>query len=205
MRCGACSTPFVRTTPGLIVWNWHEPSAPVGRRPKPLKIPRVGSARLARTALARRSGYRPRHRPDRSRSPHPERPRRRRPGHGPATGCARLACQATRSARDSRWRSGRSERTARRSATRSRSGAVRRSCALLRTGSSRGRAGRCRSGSRAPIPARSDRDRSCEISRCRARSSGIELKIGSCGNSGSFGKYICVTSRERNDVPNSEK
>ena len=29
--------------------------------------------------------------------------------------------------------------------------------------------------------------------------------IGSNGNSGSFGKYICVTSRDWNDVPNSEK
>ena len=101
-----------------------------------------------------------RHPPDRSRSPHPEPARRRRPGHGPSTGCARLACQELRYARDSRWRSGRSERTVRRSATRSRSGAGRSLMRAVRTGSTRGRAGRCRSGSRAPIPARSDRDRS---------------------------------------------
>ena len=34
--CGACSMPFVRTTPGLIVWNTQSPAGPVGRRPKPL-------------------------------------------------------------------------------------------------------------------------------------------------------------------------
>src|SRR5690606_26858237 len=44
-----------------------------------------------------------------------------------------------------------------------------------------------------------------EINRCRAFSSGIELKIGSWKNSGSSGKYICVTSRWVNAVPNSEK
>src|SRR6185437_7313065 len=40
-----------------------------------------------------------------------------------------------------------------------------------------------------------------EISRSRAFSSGIDCMIGSWGKSGSFGKYICVTRRERNDVP----
>jgi hypothetical protein len=44
-----------------------------------------------------------------------------------------------------------------------------------------------------------------DTSRWRARSSGTDCMIGSKGNSGSFGKYICVTSRDWNDVPNSEK
>ena len=42
-------------------------------------------------------------------------------------------------------------------------------------------------------------------SRSRARSSRIELKIGSNANSGSPGKYICVTSRSVNARPKSEK
>ena len=33
----------------------------------------------------------------------------------------------------------------------------------------------------------------------------MELKIGSKGKSGSPGKYICVTSRVKNDGPNKEK
>ncbi len=44
-----------------------------------------------------------------------------------------------------------------------------------------------------------------DTSRSRARASGTDCMIGSNGNSGSFGKYICVTSRDWNDVPNSEK
>ncbi len=43
------------------------------------------------------------------------------------------------------------------------------------------------------------------ISRSRAFASRIELKIGSNGNSGSPGKYICVTSRSVNARPKSEK
>ena len=41
--------------------------------------------------------------------------------------------------------------------------------------------------------------------RWRAFSSVTELKIGSNGNSGSPGKYIWVTSRDRNEWPNTEK
>ena len=41
--------------------------------------------------------------------------------------------------------------------------------------------------------------------RSRALASLTELKIGSKANSGSPGKYICVTKRVRNDGPNSEK
>ncbi len=41
--------------------------------------------------------------------------------------------------------------------------------------------------------------------RSRAFGSLTELKIGSNGNSGSPGKYICVTSRDRNEWPNTEK
>ena len=44
-----------------------------------------------------------------------------------------------------------------------------------------------------------------QISRSRAFGSRIELKIGSNGNSGSPGKYICVTSRSVNARPKSEK
>ena len=44
-----------------------------------------------------------------------------------------------------------------------------------------------------------------ETSRCRARSSRTELKIGSNGKSGSPGKYIWVTSRSVNARPKSEK
>ena len=39
----------------------------------------------------------------------------------------------------------------------------------------------------------------------RAFSSVTELKIGSNGNSGSPGKYICVTRRETKEWPNTEK
>src|SRR3569833_537532 len=41
--------------------------------------------------------------------------------------------------------------------------------------------------------------------RMRAFSSGTELKIGSNGNSGSFGKYICVTRRVTKEWPNTER
>ena len=41
--------------------------------------------------------------------------------------------------------------------------------------------------------------------RLRSFSSRTELKIGSWKNSGSSGKYICVTSRCVNARPNSEK
>src|SRR5947209_19414393 len=40
--------------------------------------------------------------------------------------------------------------------------------------------------------------------RCRAFGS-TDVNIGSKSKSGSSGKYICVTRRERNDGPNSEK
>src|SRR5919108_544652 len=53
---------------------------------------------------------------------------------------------------------------------------------------------------------------SCEASRrnrltisSRSFGSRTELKIGSCGNSGSPGKYICVTSRSSNKRPITEK
>jgi hypothetical protein len=44
----------------------------------------------------------------------------------------------------------------------------------------------------------------CTI-RTRAFSSVTELKIGSNANRGSLGKYICVTIRDRNEWPNTEK
>ena len=44
-----------------------------------------------------------------------------------------------------------------------------------------------------------------EMSRSRAFGSGIELKIGSYGNSGSSGKYIWVTRRWVKARPNREK
>src|SRR5207302_3696417 len=44
-----------------------------------------------------------------------------------------------------------------------------------------------------------------EISRLRARSSAVELKMGSHPSSGSPGKYICVTSRVANAHPKIEK
>ena len=44
-----------------------------------------------------------------------------------------------------------------------------------------------------------------EMSRPRARSSGMLRKIGSCERSGSPGKYICVTRRDTIPAPKSEK
>ena len=75
----------------------------------------------------------------------------------------------------------------------------------LRTASSLDPAGRCRSGSRAPTRAASESRSKRETSRWRARSSGIDWKMGSNGNSGSFGKYICVTMRDAIEAPKSEK
>ena len=60
-------------------------------------------------------------------------------------------------------------------------------------------------GSRAPTPARSSRGRSAQTSRSRAFGSRTDWKIGSYSNSGSPGKYICVTSRCVNARPKSEK
>ena len=74
-----------------------------------------------------------------------------------------------------------------------------------RTAWSRGRAPRCRTGSRAPTPAVSGRGRTTTPCAACARSSGIDCSIGSYGNSGSLGKYICVTRRVRNDRPKIEK
>ena len=74
-----------------------------------------------------------------------------------------------------------------------------------RTASPPGRAGRCRTRTRAPSPAASRGSRSARSSACGPRSSGTELKIGSYGKSGSPGKYICVTSRCANARPSSEK
>ena len=48
---------------------------------------------------------------------------------------------------------------------------------------------------RAPTRARSSPGRTGRSRRSRARGSRTELKIGSCSKSGSPGKYICVTSR----------
>jgi hypothetical protein len=49
----------------------------------------------------------------------------------------------------------------------------------------------------------SDRSK-LEIIRSRSRSPRTALKIGSWKKSGSPGKYICVTSRVANAVPNSD-
>src|SRR5262249_51909817 len=43
------------------------------------------------------------------------------------------------------------------------------------------------------------------MSRSRTAGSGIDWKIGSYSNSGSPGKYICVTRRWWNERPNTEK
>ena len=68
----------------------------------------------------------------------------------------------------------------------------------------RGR-GRCPSGSRAPTRARVVSRSNRATSSARAVGSRTELKIGSYANSGSPGKYICVTSRCVNARPKSEK
>ena len=73
--------------------------------------------------------------------------------------------------------------------------------------SCRRRRGRARrpTRTRAPTRAASARGRTARRAAARERGSRTELKIGSYGNSGSPGKYICVTSRCVNRRPKSEK
>ena len=68
----------------------------------------------------------------------------------------------------------------------------------------RGR-GRCPTCSRAPTRARSSRGRTSRPAARAPSGRGPALKIGSYGNSGSPGKYICVTSRCVNARPKTEK
>ena len=72
--------------------------------------------------------------------------------------------------------------------------------------SRRGRAARCPSGRRAPTSGSVvSRSKLGDHPLARPSGRGTELKIGSNGNSGSPGKYICVTSRWAKARPNSEK
>ena len=88
-------------------------------------------------------------------------------------------------------RAGRSRRTARRSATASLDRAH------VSSGVASARRARCRSGSRAPTPARSSRGRSAQTAARAPSGRARSGRSGRSANSGSPGKYICVTSRLR--------
>ena len=74
-----------------------------------------------------------------------------------------------------------------------------------RTTSRASRAARCRTGSASESSCTPALRSSGAISCCTAASFGIERRIGHVAISGSPAKYICVTSRCAQPVPNSEK
>ena len=198
-RCGAWSRPSgMGTRPGLTVVNSNQPSSTVPQRPKPAEpvlerhvVPVVGGVRVPpRRVRLPDLDHAVGHGiavPVHELPPDPDRPRivvrdERRPHL--------LVEEADGEVRPDRLRRRQPERLSHRAAP--------------RAASPPGRRRRCRSGSREPTSGSVRSSSKSQIRRSRACSSGIELKIGSNGKSGSPGKYICVTSRSGKARPKTE-
>ena len=203
--CGACGgRRRPATGPGLTVKISNEPPSSVaGARPKPREAALAHARRRRagrRDGRSGRPGRPARSRPARRGRARPRRRARCRDAHG-ARACpaARRTCPSSHGEADARS-------TARPSGTASAQRLRRRQSSPPRTASGLAAAQHDVELVRQRPLRLAWRSRSKRgIIRSRARGSRTELKIGSYANSGSPGKYICVTSRWVNARPKSEK
>ena len=166
--------------PGLTVTKLYLPSASVPHRPQPKPAGARRARRAARSPPSRRAPARPRRRARGRRSGAPPAARDRPAGAAramqrPNEKNGPTVCDGVAPARHH-----------------------------PPPASRRGRRARCRTGTPAPTPESSCPSRGRDQPLAR-RGSRTDWKIGSAANSGSPGKYICVTRRSVNARPKIEK